>query len=125
MRIPLALFAMLGFVLSTVLGLGPTTRAGVQCPTATVQTVTVRDCCGRLVTRAPRPGEKAFKQCRCAEKKSESQNATLATKVVLFLETAEPFRIAPRRENARRIPTATAGLVSRLAPPRVRPPASV
>ena len=70
MRSPLiAILATLGFLCAAFLGNAPTTRAGVQCPTAAVQTMSVRDCCGRLTIRAPRPGESGFKQCRCQEKR--------------------------------------------------------
>ena len=61
----------------------PETVRGVQCPTAPVQMVKdvkyVRNCCGHLVavsiTRAPREGDAAFKQCRCAEKQAAEKQA--------------------------------------------------
>ena len=72
------------------------TQAGVQCPTAAVQTISVavRDCCGKVTgftTRAPKPGEQGFVQCRCAEKKTTTQKATLSSKVPLFISTEAPI----------------------------------
>jgi hypothetical protein len=64
------------------------TPMGVHCPTAKAQTVTEMvqtvDCCGRPVTlqveRKLQPGEKGFKQCRCAEKKASQANQDAAVK---------------------------------------------
>ena len=85
-----ALVAVLFFLYSAI----PlqATQAGVQCPTAAVQTISVavRDCCGKVTgftTRAPKPGEQGFVQCRCAEKKTTTQKATLSSKVPLFIAT--------------------------------------
>ena len=84
----------------------PVTPRGVQCPTAAVQTVVetkfVRNCCGKLVAveseRAPREGEAAFKQCRCAEKKAaEKQEQAKSSEeretTVLFLCSSGPIHI--------------------------------
>jgi hypothetical protein len=62
---------------------------GVHCPTAKVQNVqqvTVqRNCCGKLetkvISRAPKLGEKDFKQCYCAERKSSEREAEKETQV--------------------------------------------
>ena len=92
MRSPfLAIVALVGFVCAAVLGFSPTTRTGVQCPTARVQTVVERDCCGRIVKRAPQPGDRAFVQCACAEKKSASQKAIAGTKVDFWISAGEPL----------------------------------
>ena len=94
MRSPLlAILAVMGFVCAAILGFTPTTRAGVQCPTAAVQTLVERDCCGRVVKRAPKPGDRVFVQCACAEKKSASHKATVLTKVDLWIAAGEPLRL--------------------------------
>ncbi|HEY3780255.1 MAG TPA: hypothetical protein VGL56_04170 [Fimbriimonadaceae bacterium] len=77
------------FALYSVFPAAAVTPSGVQCPTAPVQQVNVAsiNCCGKLVCtkRAPRPGDKGFVQCRCAEKGASQQKATSQTKVqVLF-----------------------------------------
>ncbi|MBS1716915.1 MAG: hypothetical protein JSS72_04190 [Armatimonadetes bacterium] len=73
---------------SSLYGIAPTAE-GVQCPTATVQQITVpiKSTCGCVVgyqTRAPKPGEKGFMQCRCNEKRSEQQATTGSQKVTWF-----------------------------------------
>jgi len=63
-------------------GFAPSTPRGLQCPTASVQEVTVveyvKTCCGKLVPvtvkRAPREGEAGFKQCQCSEKKAADKD---------------------------------------------------
>ena len=69
------------------------TPYGVQCPTAPVQTITVamRICCGkvaRIATRAPKPGDKDFVQCRCAEKKGTAQKSIVQAKAPVLLVSA-------------------------------------
>lgn len=60
----------------------PKTAEGTQCPTAPVQMITVpiKSHCGCVIgyeTRQPKPGERGFLQCRCAEKKaSETQTVS-------------------------------------------------
>jgi hypothetical protein len=59
------------------------TPDGRQCPTAPTQVIveTVRSCCGKVVgvvERAPKPGDKAFHQCRCEEKKSSNFESAYA-----------------------------------------------
>ena len=90
-----ALVALFGLLVASVFGLRPTTRPGVQCPTAPVQRLVVRDCCGRVVSRAPRPGDRVFVQCRCAEKKAASTKATVAQKITFLLSEAEPLVAFP------------------------------
>ena len=75
------LILILGLILSQARFGSVETAKGVQCPTATVQTIKVvtyeRTPCGCLVKkvteRAPRQGEAGFLQCRCAEKKDAQQ----------------------------------------------------
>jgi hypothetical protein len=57
-----------------------TTPTGVQCPTAPVQLIKVaaKDCGCKV--RAPKPGEKGFVQCRCAEKRSAKAIASSSGK---------------------------------------------
>ena len=92
MRNVLAVTMAVCFLLYSVLPLNAT-PVGVQCPTAAVQaiTVAVHDCCGKLAgftTRSPKPGDKSFVQCHCAEKKSGVQKATVGTKTPPFLSVA-------------------------------------
>ena len=56
------------------------TPEGVQCRTAAVQTLSapILSKCGHIIgfeDRKPKPGEKGFVQCRCAEKQSSQQSA--------------------------------------------------
>lgn len=80
----------------------PVTARGIQCPTAAIQKVSVvtleRTPCGclvkRVTERAPREGEKGFKQCRCAEKKAaEKQDQDKTNEVrqapILFLNCSD------------------------------------
>lgn len=83
------LFCVVALVVATSLSMlagwipAATTPRGVQCPTAAVQKVIetkwVKNCCGKWVqqevSRAPREGEKDFKQCRCAEKSDAEKRA--------------------------------------------------
>lgn len=89
-----ALLAAVVMACASLVGLMPVTRAGVFCPTAPVQTVVKleRNCCGKLVIekRAPRPGEREFVQCRCAEKKSAHEATLVASKIVLFFQAGSP-----------------------------------
>jgi len=85
----LAVFVTAWFFLYSVLPICPT-QNGVQCPTAPVQkiTVAIRNCCGKLVgltSRAPKPGEKGFVQCRCAEKKGATEKAVVPNRTQPFL----------------------------------------
>jgi len=61
------------------------TEDGVQCPTAPVQTVmkAIKSPCGCVIgyrVSAPKPGDKGFVQCRCAEKKSAERTVWRAPK---------------------------------------------
>ena len=81
------------FLLYSVLPLN-VTRVGLQCPTAPIQkiVVAVKDCCGKvegLALRAPKPGEKGFLQCNCAEKKSSTQKTAVTSKTVPILLVAQ------------------------------------
>lgn len=67
----------------------PRTAKGVHCPTAVVQVVEVvtkRTCCNKVahVERKPKPGDAAFVQCRCAEKKDLSHQAVVPPKLEPF-----------------------------------------
>jgi hypothetical protein len=108
----------------------PRTRWGVQCPTAKVQTVerAVRDCCGKIVGLkivVPGPGDRAFVQCRCAEKKTAQQEASLPPRLELFatvvhkLELPSPL-VEPFVAHPYRVKHYTVSV-----PPLVRPPGLV
>lgn len=118
----LAILATLAMLCATVVGLVPMTAKGVQCPTAAVRTVTVRDCCGRLVVRAPLPGEKAFVQCQCAEKKGAAHDATVPSKVHLYLVASEPLESAEPLALPRTVYAFAAAFASTNLPPPFRPP---
>lgn len=108
----------------------PRTPFGVQCPTARVQTVkvAVRNCCGHIVgykTCAPKPGEKSFVQCRCAEKTAAQHGASLPPKLEPFL--SEPARVelpAIQPEPSASVPLRET-FASVSFPPSVRPPDAV
>ncbi len=63
------------------------TRVGQQCPTAAVQAihekVVAKSCCGKEIlidhVRTPVPGDREFKQCCCAEKKSAERQEIKVT----------------------------------------------
>jgi hypothetical protein len=99
-----AFLAAVAMACASLVGFMPVTRAGVFCPTAPVQTVVKleRNCCGKLVLekRAPRPGEREFVQCRCAEKKSAHEATLVASKIVLFFQGDSPSvgESSPTRE---------------------------
>lgn len=106
----------------------PRTPSGVQCPTATVQTVTVavRDCCNRVTYKrvVPKPGDRNFVQCRCLEKKSTGQQAAVnETRLDPYIP--EPLRfelpIPPSESRTRFVHSET--LVSVENAPSDRPPA--
>ena len=90
-----AFLAAIAMACASLVGFMPVTRAGVFCPTAPVQSVVKldRNCCGRLVLekRPPRPGEREFVQCRCAEKKSAHEATLVASKIVLFFQADPPL----------------------------------
>jgi hypothetical protein len=80
----LILAALIGWTSSTQLF--ACTNSGIHCPTAPIQSVTVANlsCCGKVIiftSRKPRPGEKGFVQCRCAEKRSAQQQAGIGATV--------------------------------------------
>lgn len=115
-RAPLLLVAWFAFW--TCLQSQPVTPYGVQCPTAPVQSISVAmQCCGKTVcaTRAPRPGDKGFVQCRCAEKKSAAVKFSGPPKpqlveaqpfdapkagLVAWLSTSEPTSVAFRSQDS-------------------------
>jgi hypothetical protein len=80
------------FALYSVLPVAAMTPNGVQCPTAPIQNMTVATvkCCGKVVsiTRAPKLGDKAFLQCRCAEKSASQQKVAVQTKAQPFFANA-------------------------------------
>ena len=117
-----AILATLAMVCASLFGFVPATPKGVQCPTAAVQTVTVRTCCGRLVTRAPEPGERAFLQCRCAEKKTAAHDSTVPSKLQLYFVAGEPLQFDAPPRPAPTVPAFAATFRSVGFPPIVRPP---
>jgi len=103
------------------------TAIGQQCPTASIQlvTVAVKDCCGKIVgytQRAPKPGESAFVQCRCAEKKANDHQALTSPKLDLLLAKAvaapQPEILKAGQASA----TYCASFKDRTTAPSVRPP---
>jgi hypothetical protein len=80
------------FALYSILPVAAITRIGVQCPTAPIQKITVAavKCCGKVVSikRVPKPGDKAFLQCRCAEKGASQQKLAVQTKTPLIFADA-------------------------------------
>ena len=91
---PLCVFAIL--ITSATSSL-PKTVLGKHCPTATIQQVSVENGSG---TRAPKVGEKGFKQCCCAEQKAEQ--AEQAKVQVQHLEM--PAALAPMLLGSVKIP---------------------
>jgi len=90
----------------------PITARGVQCPLAPVQTIAA--CCnGRMLMRTPRPGEKGFVQCSCAERNRAKADAAIAGRIDLWSESKglgslslalhEPVEMTDRRNTARSI----------------------
>jgi len=123
------LMAVLFFVV-TGFQPAPQTQVGVHCPTAPVQTVLVpvKGKCGCPVTyrlSKPRAGDKAFVQCRCAEKKSSERPIPTAPRVVLFFQT-EPSVVSPGRlVIPDEIPNSHFAASSLVIPPPVHPPSTV
>lgn len=85
----LALVQVMVLVLLSASVVAQKSPVGAHCPTAKVQVVQQvtyqRDCCGKLeekvITRAPKLGEKDFKQCHCLEQKSSEKQAEKETQV--------------------------------------------
>jgi hypothetical protein len=108
----------------------PCTPDGVQCPTAPVQTVLkpLKAQCGCIVgfkAVKPKPGDKGFVQCRCAEKKSAEHTLSGAPKVDLLAVRPPalnmPVAIMTSFEPLSPIlPKASISI-----PPRLHPPAMV
>lgn len=105
----------------------PRTPWGVQCPTAKIQVVeiAVRNCCGKVIglrSVVPLPGDRSFVQCRCAEKKTAQQQASLPPRLELFASIV--FRLELPTPLAKPF-VAHPYLVHRYTvsvPPLVRPP---
>jgi len=96
-----ALLLALLFAWMTSLSSFAVTPEGVQCPTAAIQEIRspVKDCCDHIVgflTHKPRPGDKGFMQCRCAEKRSSQQQAAVRgseVKLAMIVDRPESFEI--------------------------------
>ena len=88
-RAVVALFVALSVLLSSALSGVSISSPGKHCVTAPVQKVqfliAVEDAQGKLVLkeidRAPKPGELAFKQCRCEDKKASQESGAKSTNV--------------------------------------------
>ena len=104
----IALLVAVMFLMGSSLRLTPQTRVGVQCPTAPIQSVLVpvKNKCGCVIAYrsvTPKLGDKAFVQCRCAEKKSADQTVPIPPKSELFV-VQEPNPVygryipSPRRQ---------------------------
>jgi len=126
-RQALAIILAVWFLVFSLNVVFPVTPTGVQCPTASIQTVACGqfDCCGNLVgkaTRAPRPGEKGFVQCRCAEKRAVQQKLAASPKSQLYLASDLPVASAYREISTETFAWPLASLRSLNAAPPVRPP---
>jgi hypothetical protein len=124
-----AILITLCFLLQSVFCFRTITPAGVQCPTAPVQTVVVKSqrCCeksGHVVVRAPKPGDKGFVQCRCAEKKNGQQKSALSTKFDLYASTAKPLTTPLMPPSAYAAVSGEDRYRSVKFPPLILPPAS-
>ena len=110
----------------------PCTPAGVQCPTAAVQLITapIKNCCGHIVgyqTRAPRPGDKQFVQCRCAEKHAPTSTALFGSSLPYFTLLAPEsidLRLPLLPPFAVTIEACSAGIVERPTAPFIPPPSA-
>lgn len=108
------------------MGIGVATPAGVQCPTAPMQLirVAIKEKCGCVrgfVERAPRPGEKGFLQCRCAEKKAPKATASVPKFESFTVQTVN-FRFANRIVTPERFTFIRQRADILSYPPRPQPP---
>ena len=123
-----ALFVACLFLLCSALKVSPQTQAGLQCPTAPIQAirVAVKDKCGCILgykSVAPKPGDKGFVQCKCAEKKSAEHALPTPPKSELFV-SMEPDPILTSRVTFALQPPAFKALIPASSrSPRTRPPA--
>lgn len=106
----------------------PMTPDGVQCPTAPVQSVLVpiKVACGCVVgyrARAPKPGEKGFVQCRCAEKKSGHHLALSAPQIGPLVASCFGLSLPLEIVTPFQTPVAGARFGSVSTAPLARPPA--
>ena len=122
-----ALFlAALLFWCSLALG-APITPKGVQCPTATVQTILVAklDCCKRIVgyeVRKIKEGERGFKQCQCAEKRQSASQAQTSPRYEALPPALLTLEIPSRPLFVWTEPAYEKSVPDGSAPPALRPP---
>ncbi len=122
-----AVFMALCVLSLTSLQVCPQTPTGVQCPTAPVQAILkpVKAHCGCVVAFklvAPKPGDKAFVQCHCAEKKSAERVVFTPPKVDVLVAPAVQVAKCEKLE-VREDPTSPLVTeASQIVPPAIRPP---
>lgn len=103
------------------------TPTGVQCPTAPVQ-VTLRPIiskCGHVVgyeSAKPRPGDKSFVQCHCAEKTSTEKLSSVPPRTELFVCSIEAPAWPVKLVTPRQLASHLFRLDSILRSPLLRPP---
>jgi len=128
MRSVLAIITVALLFVGTAFQFRVRTPQGQQCPTATVQviTVAVKNCCGKVIgyaQRAPKPGEATFVQCRCAEKRAADHHATTSPKMEMWLASGPTPAAPPSLSAGPTIPPYAAANPDRTTPPSLRPPA--
>ncbi|CAN5411158.1 hypothetical protein BH11ARM1_BH11ARM1_03180 [soil metagenome] len=121
----------LSWLLSTPgLILAPT---NMQCPTSAVQQITipVRSCCGDIIrfeTRAPRPGDKQFMQCHCAEKSAGQQQISherVAFSFTMLGATPVEIVVPPRPASEAILPRPSSAFEDACREPLIPPPSLV
>ena len=127
MRLP-PLLVVVWFLVCSLSFFQVPTSAGVHCATAQVQTVQreVRDKCGCLVAvkaEKPKPGDKAFVQCRCAEKKTADTTTTASTKFELIVADLPVIDLPGALQTPRRRYEYLQPELGRSTPPDTLPPA--
>ncbi|MBS1727954.1 MAG: hypothetical protein JST51_14650 [Armatimonadetes bacterium] len=133
--ITLVIFQVVAVFVLTSVSVFPKTKIGVQCPTAAVQvirdTVVERTNSGQLETetilRAPRPGDKDFKQCCCAEKRAGKEqlvkeSGSEGQRLTLIATTSPTISFSPRLIIGHRLIRLPSNLDGRRPEPQVPPP---
>lgn len=133
-RLATALLAVVVMLASASFTL-PSTRKGIQCPTAPIQKVVVNEV-EKLsdgetamvqVERTPQPGDPGFVQCHCAEKKAAKQIQAVASdlkEIPAILSEAPQNLSSPSVQVRVSIVGPSLVAICSTSEPQVRPPAT-
>jgi hypothetical protein len=129
MRVGIQILLAFSLAFFSVARIATITPTGQQCSTAPVQSilVAVHLPCGHVeyVSRAPRPGDKGFLQCRCSEKRSSTQAVPVAPEMPLLRAAIEVVARPLPAEQFSAIDFSAASFLPISDSPKPRPPATI